>query len=248
MKSVLLAAGRGRRLGDLTNNRPKCMVELSAKPLIHWQISALSAAGIEDIAVVRGYLGESIDAPKATFIENKDWQTTNMVTSLYKARHWIGDQPVVVSYTDIVYGPDPVRRLMSANNDIAITYDTDWFDLWSKRFADPLSDAETFCLGSNNTISGIGQKPSNLGQIEGQYMGLLHFSKVGWHECLKYLDSLTELDRKAMDMTSMLRELISDGQKIHGVPVHGNWAEIDSESDLILCNSMLKSGKLQLIV
>ena len=50
---IILAAGRGSRMSNLTEERPKCMVELAGKPLLHWQLSALRRAGISSILAVR---------------------------------------------------------------------------------------------------------------------------------------------------------------------------------------------------
>ena len=63
MRAIILAAGRGSRLGHLGNDRPKCFVELEGKPLIERQIAALRRGGADEIGVVRGYRAEMIDFP-----------------------------------------------------------------------------------------------------------------------------------------------------------------------------------------
>ena len=55
MKTIILAAGRGSRMGNLTDEKPKCLLEVFGKPLIEHQIEALTKGGIEDIAIVTGY-------------------------------------------------------------------------------------------------------------------------------------------------------------------------------------------------
>src|SRR6185503_13206340 len=54
MRAIILAAGRGSRMGQLTAEIPKCLVQLGGKPLLEWQTGALRAAGIDRIAVVTG--------------------------------------------------------------------------------------------------------------------------------------------------------------------------------------------------
>ena len=54
-KAVILSAGQGRRLLPLTKNSPKCLLPISGKPIIEWQIDALLASGIEEIIVVTGF-------------------------------------------------------------------------------------------------------------------------------------------------------------------------------------------------
>ena len=142
------------------------MVELGGRPLIDWQVSALRAAGVTEVAVVRGYLGHRIIAPGASFY-NPRWAQSNMVASLYCAQPWIGSGPVIVSYTDILYGPEPVSRLLESDHAIAITIDTCWLDLWLQRFDDPLSDAETLLLAPDGRVRDIGRRPSDLTEIMG---------------------------------------------------------------------------------
>src|SRR4029077_9041280 len=55
VKAVILAAGQGTRLRPLTDDRPKCMVELGGVPLLHRQLAALLQAGVTDVSVVVGY-------------------------------------------------------------------------------------------------------------------------------------------------------------------------------------------------
>lgn len=63
-KAIILAAGRGSRMKDLTDDKPKCMVEYKNKPLINWQTDSLSEAGINEIGVVVGYKKEKISNKK----------------------------------------------------------------------------------------------------------------------------------------------------------------------------------------
>lgn len=245
MKAVLLGAGRGSRLGSLTDDRPKCMVELGGRPLIDWQVSALRAAGVTEVAVVRGYLGHRIIAPGTSFY-NPRWAQSNMVASLYCAQPWIGSGPVIVSYTDILYGPEPVSRLLESGHAIAITIDTCWLDLWLQRFDDPLSDAETLLLAPDGRVRDIGRRPSDLTEIMGQYMGLLCFSEAGWRTVSDFIDALREDERDCLDMTTLLRRLIEDGVHVYGVPVSGNWGEVDSPCDLRLYEDMLRDGRLNI--
>ena len=58
MKAIILAAGRGSRMQNLTQKQPKCLVNLRGKALLDWQLEALRAAGISEIAIVTGYKRE----------------------------------------------------------------------------------------------------------------------------------------------------------------------------------------------
>ena len=60
LHSIVLAAGRGSRMDNLTRDKPKCMVELAGKTLLEWQINAMMVSGVENILVVTGYLYNKI--------------------------------------------------------------------------------------------------------------------------------------------------------------------------------------------
>ncbi len=81
LRAVILAAGRGSRMGHLGNDRPKCLVEFAGRPLIERQIAALRRGGVDQIGVVRGYRAELIDFPALCYFVNERWAETNMLTS-----------------------------------------------------------------------------------------------------------------------------------------------------------------------
>ncbi|HEV2746728.1 MAG TPA: NTP transferase domain-containing protein, partial [Allosphingosinicella sp.] len=61
-KAIILSAGKGSRLLPLTAERPKCLIELSGKPLLEWQLDALAASGIREAVVVTGFRDDLVDA------------------------------------------------------------------------------------------------------------------------------------------------------------------------------------------
>jgi L-glutamine-phosphate cytidylyltransferase len=232
INAIILAAGRGSRLGYITDDHPKCLTQLGGKSLIQWQFDAIRGAGIQDIAIVRGYLSQSLSFPGLATFENARWSETNMVMSLVCAQTWLNTLPCVISYSDIVYPATTIRLLIESQEDIVITYDRKWLDLWKIRFEDPLIDAETFRVDSTGKVVEIGDKTQNLDDIQGQYMGLLKFTPKGWRQIESYLASLALKKCDQLDMTSLLSGLIKSGVDIHTVAVDGNWYEVDTENDL----------------
>ncbi|UFS72801.1 phosphocholine cytidylyltransferase family protein [Geomonas sp. RF6] len=222
---------------ELTNDRPKGMVEVAGKTLLQWQMAALKGAGINEIYIVRGYLGDAIPYSEPTYLENPRWESTNMVSSLLAASELLSADDCVVSYADIIYPAETVQRLMGGRGDIRITYDTQWLELWQKRFADPIDDAETFRLNANGTLAEIGQKARTVAEIEGQYMGLLYFSPQGWRRVVQTLQQLHEERVDRLDMTTMLRTVMAH-TPVHAVPVDGGWFEFDGASDIDVFNEM----------
>ena len=246
MRAVILAAGRGSRLGSLSDDRPKCMVELANKPLIHRQIAALRRGGSSSIGVVRGYLGNRIAVDNVTFFENPRWAETNMVMSLAAAAPWLQSGSVLVSYADIFYSHEVIRDLAASPGDLVVAYDPRWKSLWTERFEDPLSDAETFQMDSQGNLTDIGRRPTCMDDVQGQYMGLLKFTPAAWSAVASLLAALDPKQCDSMDMTRLLRTLLNSGFPIATVGITGQWGEIDSSSDLELYERMILEGKLRL--
>ena len=238
--AVILAAGRGSRMNDATKDRPKCLLYLAGKPLLHWQLEALRYAGIPRIVVVRGYLKEMLTGDFET-LENSDWASSNMVRTLLCALSEVGDSTLLVSYADIVYRAGHVEKLIQAEGDFCITYDRQWEDLWRLRNENPLDDAETFKV-QDNTLTEIGLKPKSLVDIQGQYMGLLKFSPAGRKQLQEYLAQLSEEEINHLDMTSLLNRLLQSGITVHTCSVSGGWCECDTEQDIAAYEQRLHAG------
>lgn len=241
MKAIILAAGRGSRMGGLTDSQPKCLSVLAGKTLLGWQLDAIRGAGIEDIGIVRGYRSSQLNFSGLHYFENARWAESNMVVSLSCASQWLRTDVCIVSYSDIVFPSSTVRVLVQAEGDIVITYDINWRQLWQRRFSDPLVDAETFRIDSNGRLLEIGRKPTSFSEIEGQYMGLLRFTPGGWSAVERLLATLKSEDLDRLDVTSLLQRLIQRDIAIVTVPVSEPWYEVDSGSDLQLYEKRAES-------
>ena len=102
LKSIILAAGQGNRLRPLTNEKPKCMVELFGKSLIEHQINAYTSCNISDINIVTGFRSDSITISNVRYFRNEHYEITNMVESLFCAEEILNGN-VIVSYGDIIF-------------------------------------------------------------------------------------------------------------------------------------------------
>jgi len=242
VRAIILAAGRGSRMGDQTDLQPKCLTKLSGQPLLQWQLEALHQAGLNEIAIVTGYHADSLDAYADQHFHNPRWHETNMVMSLTAASEWLAETDCIISYSDIVYHPSIVKRLLAMPQDIVITYDTQWEALWRLRFEDPLSDAETFQLDANGQLIEIGRRPESLDDIQGQYMGLLKITPIGWRQIHSLLQMLTPLEQDKLDMTSLLNRLLLASIPIQTCSIAGQWCEVDNPSDLKTYESILASS------
>lgn len=247
MTALILAAGFGSRLMPLTSNRPKCLVPYLDKPILDYEVEALRAAGVQDIALVGGYLVNELIAHAKTLgihtiFENPNYDSTNMVATLFCARKLLEQlcergEGLIVSYADIVYEPSIVRALMHCEGELRIVVDRAWQKLWQRRFENPLDDAETLRCDGDNLLE-LGKKPETLDEIEGQYIGLFAFGASFLREVIATYDSLDKSafydnqNFRNMYMTSFLQCLIDRYHNAKAVFIDGGWCEIDSKSDL----------------
>lgn len=249
VRVIIVAAGRGKRMGHLTDHNPKCMITFCGRPLIEWQLAALHATGLTDITIVGGYMASRIEAPGVRQVTNPEWETTNMVYSLMCTRDvFLSGAPVVVTYADLLYQPRLLTALLEKAGHIATVVDLNWLDLWRLRFSDPLDDAETLRISDRNTIDDIGRKPERLEDIEGQYVGLTYFSPEGAAQFAETHRSISQWDesKSARDcyFTDVLRALISRDVAIQAVATDSGWLEFDSGYDLTVYQDLLDRDEL----
>ena len=246
MKAIILCAGRGSRLYPFTENCPKCLTELAGTTLIERQIATFRAAGISEIIIVSGYLGDMLDFPGTERVSNADWAQTNMVESLFQAEPKFDDD-IIVSYGDIVFEPRILSAILDSPHAISVAVDRQWRPYWEMRFAYPLSDAESLSLTSDGRILDIGQPVKTIDAIEGQYLGLMRFRQDGIDDLRRCKASLGDIRRPWLDkrsvknayMTDLLMEMVLTEIPVFAVPVDGGWLEIDTPSDFELASSIL---------
>ena len=238
MKVIILAAGQGTRLRPLTDNKPKCMVELLGKPLIQHQIETLRRNGINDIHIATGYLEKKIDFENTTKHFNPKYASTNMVYTLFCAETAMQGDDLLIAYGDIVFNDKVLKKVIQSNSDISVVIDKDWKKYWSARMENPLKDAETLKIDDKNNIKELGKKPTSYDEIEGQYIGLIKIKEYMLPKFKKYYKGLDKekiydgKDYENMFMTSFLQMIADNLSPLSPVYIKNGWIEVDIPSDL----------------
>ena len=176
MNAIILAAGKGERLRPLTNKIPKCMVKLFDKTILKYQIDVFRSCKINDITVVTGYEADKIKMEGVNFLHNQNYDTTNMVETLFCAEEEL-EESVIISYGDIIFEKQVLQKLINSNWDSSVIIDNQWKKYWQMRFENPLDDVESLRIDENGLITNIGMKVNSLEEIQGQYIGLMKFKK-----------------------------------------------------------------------
>lgn len=113
MIGVILAAGMARRLRPLTDDRPKCLLEIGGRTLLERAFDAMIAAGISEFVVVTGYRGNMIidflttHYPSADihFLNNSDYEHNNNIYSLWMTREFTDGKDFLLLDSDILFDP-----------------------------------------------------------------------------------------------------------------------------------------------
>ena len=253
-KAVIVAAGRGRRLGPETDEIPKCMVRVGGRPILHRQVEALGAAGADDFVIVRGYLGDRIAAPGATrprWIENPAWAENNILASLMYATPELGDG-FLFSYSDIVFAKEHARRVSEARGAVALVIDRRWRDAYDGRQLHPVSEAELARVEpgpDGPRVIRVGKTLVSADEAAGEFIGLARFSPEGaagldavWRDALS-----AGLERPFGNAKTLRNAYLSDALNAmaeRGVPlvpvfIDGRWREIDTEEDLARAHALV---------
>ena len=255
MKAIILAAGMGSRLGEHTKDKPKCLVPLNGKPLLEYQLEALRTI-VDEIVIVRGYMGESIKYPNVRYVDNPEYATTNMVGSLMAARsEFEGD--CILGYSDIVYEPRILESMHDTKCSIGVTVDTDFRDYWEARVGDIQNDSESLQLGNDGKIIQLGDSKPLSTQMDARYVGLLKFNDEGTSAFKAVHDKHAQEQSgknerwynsksfKQAYMTDMIQAIIDEKVDVDAIKVQRGWVEMDTEEDFRLYHEWIRNGMMR---
>ena len=228
-KGVILAAGDGDRLGSLTITCPKVLLTVNDKALISYPIEVLAAAGISEIAIVVGYLGDKVIevlgngsnfGVRLQYIFNPDYLSGNAI-SVYKARDWAQGEPIVLCMGDHLIEPELVRRLLNR----ATFCDTLCIDYTPAKYHQ-VAEATKVAVDSAGCIKGIGK---NLICWDALDTGVFLLTE----NFFQALDELTPRLGTNIEISDVIRFLMSRGHRFDTCNVSGCfWTDVDTEEDL----------------
>lgn len=233
-RGIVLAASCGD-LGEMTCDKPKCMVDIRGQSLLQRLVSTLSASGVRDISVVRGYRKEAVIADSVTMIDNDRYAQTGELYSLACAAEAIHGETVVV-YGDVLFRNFILDSLMDSRADIVLAVDTrngetnghvqsrDLVVADRAYSGDYLDDHPTRLLHMNPGDSSS--------ETQGEWMGVARFSAKGAVWLREELDAIREEGLlETADMPLLLTRLAAK----HPVRVKyftGHWMDVDTLTDL----------------
>jgi choline kinase len=259
-RAILIAAGRGKRLGAHTEDIPKCMVKVGPRPILGWVWDAFRAAGIEELVVIRGYRGDVLEgfvrgiAPRVSFVDNTAWQSNNVLLSLACARAYL-DRPCLISYSDILFTPGVARAAAASPAELALVIDREFRAIYDGRTEHPLDEGEVADLMPDGSVARVGKRALPPPEAVGEFIGLTKLGERGAATVARTLDRLAQrfegrdhepFQRAASYrnayLTDLWQELIDTGVRLDPVFIDGCWREIDTGQDLERARELVESA------
>lgn len=231
MKAFILGAGQGTRLRPLTDDRPKCLVEVAGQPLLAWQHRALHAAGIDDVTVIGGYRADAIEAAGYHLLRNEAYATSNMVHSIYLAlRATPPEADVLIVYGDIAFEPRLVEAMLNSESELVTAVDTAWHAYWRLRFdGTVLEDLESLVLAPDGRIERLGADTRDLAEVDGRYVGLTKIAARAVPALREAIEGYGVPSN--LSTTELLQRRIDAGAPVYAALVQRGWFEVDSVAD-----------------
>ena len=237
--AIVLAASRGKELGELTEQQPKTMVKIQGTPILSHIVDAYNAVGIKDIVVVRGYKKAAVNLPNLTYVDNDDFADTGELDSLLKAlRSRKGPaQSTVVSYGDVLFNKYIPQSLCQETDDCVIFVDSNWQEQSSYArlggFTECTIPNSRRAFNAKIYLKQLGDTlPKE--SIHGVWMGFL---KVSPNAVKLITDIIVEMlakpaNRKA-GIPQLLQELLIRQYPIRVLYTAGHWLDINSIEDVV---------------
>jgi len=249
--AVIAAAGFEKHLLPLTEDKPKCLLDIKGKTILDRQVTALNECNIKEIALVRGYKKEAITLPNIRYYDNDQYEHTGELFSLFCAENELKGRTIVL-YGDIIFDTAVLEKLLKSPADVSIVVDLAWFDQNQRNaqaahlnpdlvaLAEPpgKSYSSRFVISDGeHRVVKIGQQLPH-DQAHGEFIGMAMFSEKGaqaLRDCYRAAQgrcSKTGFHESGSfakaSFTDIIQELIDQGHHVEAVPIFKGWTEVDS--------------------
>jgi len=243
MKAIILAAGTGSRLGEVTKTTPKCLIEFGNKTIAEYQIEALRSNNIADISMVIGYCADMVrnklNDKGVKFHLNKDFDKTGMLESLYCAKDELNDD-IILLYGDIVFKTDLIKRLLDNKDDFCLVVDRKKEIVHESENSYEEYHGKKLSKGSTkvNIVDGQVKKISKTltaDEASAEFIGIIKFSKKSIDKVQNKTKELIESGdiKKYPSPSYLIKWLIGNNEKINVVYTDDiTYEEIDYSEDL----------------
>ena len=234
-KAVVLAAGRGTRMRELTVDLPKPMIEVRGKPVLQHIVEGLRDAGVFRFVIIVGYHAETIrnffgDGRRHNvdigYVAQTVQDGTGRVVAL--ARDFTGGSPFILSYGDILISPENYRRVVDLPNDceaiVTVTRGED------------VSKGGAVFVNERMELVDLREKPKPGEPTSSWYNAGLYAFRPSIFE---FIATLKPSPRGEYELTDAVRDLAHSGKKTQALELAGEWADVRDPEVLAKLNQLL---------
>ena len=234
-RAVILAAGRGTRMRELTAELPKPMIEVRGKPVLQHIIEGLRDAGIRGCLIVVGYRADAVqdffgDGSRYNVAIQYAMQTvqdgTGRVVDL--ARDFAGNGPFILAYGDILVDPANYNRVVDLPNDVEAI-------LTVTRGEDVSKGGAAF-VNDEMELVDLREKPRPGEPTSPWYNAGLYAFRISIFD---FTAKLKPSPRGEYELTDAIRDLAQAGKKVKALELTGEWADVRDPEILARLNQKL---------
>jgi choline kinase len=238
MKAIILAAGQGSRLGHLTTDRPKCLIDFGGRTLLDWQLDTLAANRINEVVVVTGFRDDQIEAalacrkggPNVRTVYNPFYKVADNLGSLYVARDEL-DGDCLVWNGDTLVSSALMRRVI-ANQRAGICVTIDRKDSYD---GDDMKVVE-----EGGRLKAIGKRLSE--GVNAESIGLLAFRDGGAQQFRRAIESAIRTPEGTTVWYLRVIHKIAQKADVWTLDIEGEeWGEVDFPEDVEAARMLVAS-------
>ena len=221
-KAVLLAAGRGTRMRELTADLPKPMIEVRGKPVLQHIVEGLRDAGVRQLLVIVGYRADAVQNSfgdgsryniEIQYTTQAVQDGTGRVVDL--ARNFAGDSPFVLSYGDILVDPANYKRLLNLPQDVEA--------IISVTRGEDVSKGGAVFLNEEMELVDLREKTKPGEPTSPWYNAGIYTFRPSIFE---FTAKLKPSARGEYELTDAIRALAHSGKKVKALELTGEWADV----------------------
>jgi len=228
MDALILAAGRGTRMGEI--DKPKCLLDLGGISIIKYQIECLKNMGIKKIFIVTGYNSEQIHShlnDDFNFLHNVDFATTNNLYSVWTARNSLDDDFVCI-YGDLLFDKKILDNCIQDMNDVCLAIEKN-------------VRGETMKVKiKNNTIVELNKNILE-NDADGNFIGMAKFKKSVIPLFFNKISKLVKNNNFDSYYTASIELMIKDNKKINYIETNNlPWMDIDEQNEFEVAKKLFR--------
>jgi len=240
---VILAAGRGKRLEELSASKPKPLVEVNGKSILSNLVESMIESGIQRIVLVVGYKSEQIiehlqkyiTAAEIIYITNEIWETTNNIYSLWLANEYLEDGFTLFE-ADVIFDRKIISTILQRPDNNVMLID---------KYTDKMNGTVVACDKKNN-VTNVYLKRNQPDNFDfSNKFKTVNFYKIGREFYQDFFKDKLETYINNNDVSyyyeAIIKDGIDEGYSFYGLQTNPyKWWEIDTKDDLRIAENIFK--------